>query len=377
MIYFDNNATTQVLDEVREAMQPFLSDQYGNPSSAHALGTKARVAVDRARKQIATCLGVTSSEIVITGCGSEANNQAIIGTLLRHLGKEGKNLVVSAIEHPAVLATAKWAAKTFGFECRIAPIRIKENTVDPQPFLERFDQNTVLVSVMAANNETGILLPLKDIFKGARAVGAICHTDSVQGIGKIGIKPSNVGADLLSFSAHKFHGPKGIGGLYVRRGVKLESLLHGGSQENGRRAGTEAVANLVGMGCAAEIARDTDVEMIRALRDDFEQRLLELYGDQVQINFKDLPRTPNASSVQFKGQDGNLLLIKLDRKGFCVSTGAACSSGSLSPSKGLMAMGLKEREAAATLRISFSKLNTQAEVDSLLEALPNIFPIRP
>lgn len=372
MIYFDNNATTQILDEVRDAMLPFLSDQYGNPSSAHALGNKARVATDRARKQIATCLGVTSSEIVITGCGSEANNQAIIGTLLNHMDTPGKNLVISAIEHPAVLATAQWACKRFGFECRIAPIKIKDHQIDPQPFLDCIDENTVLVSVMAANNETGVLLPLVPIFKAARSVGAICHTDAVQGIGKIGIKPLEVGADLLSFSAHKFHGPKGIGGLFIRRGIKLESLIHGGSQENGRRAGTEAVPNLVGMGAAADIAQNTDIEAIAKLRDMFEERLLALYGNKVHINFRDLARTPNASSVQFKGQDGNLLLIKLDRQGFCVSTGAACSSGSLTPSKGLMAMGLNQREAAATLRISFSKLNTVAEVEALLEALPKI-----
>ncbi len=375
MIYFDNNATTPVLPEVREAMLPFFEDAFGNPSSAHALGTRSRVAVDDARKRLAALIGVMPTEIVFTGCGSEANNMAIVGTLLARFQNgqsSGKNLVISAVEHPAVRETAAWAAAKFGFELRLAPIRLAGGAVDPAPFLELIDADTVLVSVMTANNETGVLLPIAEVFRAAKAVGAVCHSDAVQGLGKVRVRPAESGADLLTFAAHKFHGPKGVGGLYVRRGTQIEPLIHGGPQESARRAGTENVAYVVGMVRAAELAAQQDLEAIRALRDGFEAGLRARFGDRVTINFADVARTPNASSVSFRGQDGNLLLIKLDRAGICTSTGAACSSGSLSPSKGLLAMGLSEKQAQSTLRFSFSKLNTEAEVDQCLDTLAGL-----
>ncbi|MDJ0836882.1 MAG: cysteine desulfurase family protein [Acidobacteriota bacterium] len=372
MIYFDNNATTQVLPPVREAMMPYLDDAYGNPNSVHQAGNRTRVAVERARGQLARALGVTSSEIVFTGCGSEADNQAVIGGLLARRG-EGKNLVVSAVEHPAVGATAAWAAKQFGFELRTAPFKTTGDAVDPTPFLDLIDNNTVLVSVMAVSNETGVIMPLAEIFAKARAVGALTHTDAVQAFGKIPLSPKKLGVDLLSLTAHKFHGPKGVGILYIRRGVKIEPLLHGGSQENARRAGTENVANIVGMGVAAEIAAAHDPADIRTLRDDFEARILDRFGDRISINFRNLPRSPGCSSVRFGSEDGNLLLIKLDRKGLCVSTGAACSSGSLKPSAVLMAAGLSEEAARATLRISFSHLNTPEEVAQAVDILGRVY----
>jgi len=376
VIYFDNNATTPLIPEVRDVMAPFWDQAYGNPSSVHSLGTAARVALDSARKKLAGVLGVTTGELIFTGCGSEANNQAIVGTLLTHFPSTGptRNLVISDIEHPAIKETAAWAAARFGFELRVAPIRFKGNNVDTAPFLELIDTHTVLVSVMMANNETGLVLPLAPIFAAAKAVGATCHTDAVQGLGKLTLNPKALGVDLMSFSAHKFHGPKGVGGLYIRRGQKLEPLIHGGPQENTRRAGTENVAFIVGMAEAAAIAVETSCDGVRQVRDYFETRL-EQFGNLVQINFKDMPRTPNASSVQFRKQDGNLMLIKLDRGGIAISTGAACSSGSLSPSKGLLAMGLSEKEAQSTLRFSFSKLNTCAEVDACMAVLSKL--VRP
>jgi len=368
LIYLDNNATTRVDMAVREAMLPYLEDAYGNPNSVHQAGNRARVAVERARGQMARALGVTASEIVFTGCGSESDNQAVIGALLARRG-EGKNLVTSSIEHPAVARTCAWAAEQLGFENRVAPFRVRDGAVDPSAFTELIDENTVLVTVMAASNETGVVMPLAPIFARAHEVGAICHTDAVQAFGKLPVSPREIETDLLSLSAHKFHGPKGIGILYVRRGVKIAPLIHGGAQENGRRAGTENVAQIVAMGRAAELAVASDSRELAAMRDRFETRLRERVGDKVTINFAGLERTPNTSSLRVAGADGNLLLIKLDRKGLCVSTGAACSSGSLKPSAVLTASGLSEDEARGTLRVSFSRFNTDDEVDEAVEII--------
>ncbi len=248
-----------------------------------------------------------------------------------------------------------------------------DGRVDPAPYLDVIDENTILVSVMAASNETGVTMPLAEIFAAARKVGALCHTDAVQAFGKIAIKPTEIGADLLSLSAHKFHGPKGVGILYIRRGVTLEPLIHGGSQENARRAGTENVANIVGMGKAAECADQANHEEVGHVRDYFETRLAETFGSHISFNFAGLARTPNTSSVRFGSEDGNLLLIKMDRKGLCISTGAACSSGSLSPSKTLLASGLDVEAAQATLRFSFSRLNTRDEVDRALQIIARVY----
>ena len=374
MIYFDNNATTKVLPEVRDAMTAFWGDDYGNPNSVHQEGTRVRAAIERARGKVAKILGVTSSELVFTGSGSESNNHAILGALLA--APSGGNIVMSAIEHSSVKTTCEWAAQRFGFELRIAPFVIRDHAVDPQPFIDLIDQNTRLVTCMYANNETGVIMPLKAIFEAAGKVGAVRHSDCVQGVGKLPLEPKNMGIDLVSFSAHKFHGPKGSGCLYVRRGVKLESLIHGGPQENTRRAGTENVANIVGLATALEIAVASEKEPLHQLRDYFEARLSEVLGKHTIVNFHNVARTPNCSSVCFPGNDGNVLVIKLDRKGFCTSTGAACNSGSLKASGGLMAAGLSEADAAATLRFSFSKYNTREEVDHLLGMLPEVLKIR-
>jgi len=374
MIYFDNNATTPVIPEVKEAMAPFLGDLYGNPNSIHQQGTKTRAAIEKSRGVIAKILGARPSEIVFTGSGTESNNQALVGTMIP-LIPNGGNLVISSLEHASVRVTGQWLAERFGFELRIAPFKIKNGEVDPQPFIDLIDENTRLVSVMAANNETGVIMPVRAIFAAARSAGALCHSDCVQGVGKLNIDVAQLGVDLLSFSAHKIHGPKGCAGLFVRRGLKLDPLVHGGPQENGRRAGTENVTNIVGLGEALRVAQDTGTDGVMQIRDYFEERIAEL-GERVMINFKDFPRTPNVSSVCFKGMDGNVLVIKLDRKGICVSTGAACNSGALSASRGLLAAGLSEVDAAATIRFSFSKLNTREEVDEFMLALTAVLPGR-
>lgn len=371
MIYFDNNATTPILAEVRDAMLPFFETEYGNPNSVHQVGNRARVAIERARNQMAGALGVNTGEIIFTGCGTEANNQAILGALLARRGR-GKNVVISAIEHPAVREAARWACDLVNAELRIVPVAYAAGAIRLEPFTQAIDANTVLVSVMYANNETGTILPVQAIFRAAKTVGAWCHSDCVQAFGKLPLKPRRFGADMITLSAHKFHGPKGVGALYLKRGIKIDALLHGGGQESGRRGGTENVALIAAMGKAAELVGTGNSDHSRAIRDYFEARLAERMPDQAQINFRDLPRLPNTSSVQFPGQDGNLLLIKLDQKGLCLSTGAACSSGSLSASKPLLAMGLSEEQATATLRFSFSRLNTKAEVDNALTMLETV-----
>ncbi len=371
MIYFDNNATTQIAPAALAAMKPFLDEGYGNPNSSHQEGTRARAAVERARVQTAKALGVNASEIVFTGSGSEADNHAVLGPLWAR-GEPGKNLVISAVEHPAVRVAAEWAAAHFGFELRVAPIRLADDGVDAAPFLDLIDRDTLLVSVMYANNETGVVLPIQEIFAAAGAVGATRHTDAVQALGKLPINPKALGADLLTIAGHKIHGPKGVGALYIRRGVAIEPLIHGGGQESGRRAGTENTAQIVGFGAAVELAVQPGMDAVRALRDRFEAELDRRFGDRAVVNFQTLPRTPNTSSVQFPGQDAALLLIKLDRRGICVSTGSACNSGSLKASSVLTASGLSEKAAAATLRFSFSRMNTEAEVDKALDALEDI-----
>lgn len=372
MIYFDNNATTKVLPEVREAMLPYLGSEYGNPSSAYQLGNHNRVVVERARAAIAGCIGAVPSELVFTGSGTEANNHAIMGTLL-HQKKQGKkNMVISAVEHPAVTKAAQWVAELLDMEVRTAPITYKDGNIDTAPFLDLMDDETAMVSVMLVNNETGVVLPVAELFKEASKRGIVTHCDAIQALGKVRICVKDLSCDLLSLSAHKFHGPKGIGCLFVRRGTKLEAIIHGGSQENARRAGTENVPAIAGMAKAAELAMDNPIDDIQTLRDTFEKSLEDRLGERIRINFKDLNRTPNTSSIVFKDQDANLLLIKLDRKGVCASTGSACSSGTLSASPILLAMGLDKKQAEATLRFSFSKLNHLSEVERAVETLKKI-----
>ncbi len=373
MIYFDNNATTAVTPAVFDAMLPFLKEQYGNPSSIHQLGNQARVAVEQARGRVAKAIGARSSEITFCASGTEAGNFAIAAALqqAKLAGKlnADSNIVITAIEHPAVKAAAAWFGKLYDVTVRVVPMHFDNGAVSPAPFADAIDANTLLVSVMLANNESGLILPVAEIAALAKSVGALVYCDGVQALGKVPVDVKKLGVDMFSLSAHKFHGPKGIGALFCKRGLKLPAMLHGGSQESGRRAGTENTPGIVGMGVAAERAAACDTVVIAALRDTFEQGLRERLGDKIHVNFADLPRTPNISSVQFKGADGNLLLIMMDQQGLCASTGSACSSGSLSVSPVLLAMGLREAEAKGTIRFSLSRLTTRDEVDRALDAV--------
>lgn len=362
MIYLDNNATTKLTPSVTDAMLPFINDLYGNPSSAHQAGNKPRVAVEKARNQIAKVIGATPSEITFVGTGSEANTHAIIGGMLTPM-EPGKNLVISAVEHPSVRDAAKFAAKKFGFELREVSFCIKNGAVDPEPFFEAIDSDTKVVSIMLANNETGVIMPVREVFEHAKAYDCLRHCDASQGLGKVSVTIQDLGCDALTLAPHKFHGPKGIGIFYLSRKIKIDPWILGGPQEYGRRAGTENVAGIVGVGAAAASIESGISEKLAQLRNRFEVGLETALGSKVAINFKNLPRIPNTTSAQFRDQDANLLLIKLDKEGLCVSAGSACSSGSLSVSKVLLASGLTEKQAGATLRISFSKLNTIEEVD--------------
>lgn len=371
MIYFDNNATTEVTAPVFEAMKLFYQAEFGNPSSPHQAGNLPRVAVETARNQFAKAMGVSATEITFVGTGSEANTHTIIGGMLSPLEK-GKNLVISAIEHPSVREAARFAAKKFDFELRIAPFEIRNGRVAAEPFFERIDQNTKVVSIMLANNETGVLMPVGEIFEKAATFGCIRHCDAAQGMGKIPIIPRDLHCDALTLAPHKFHGPKGIGVYYQKRGVKIDPWILGGSQEYGRRAGTENVAGIVGAGEAVAQITPEVHQKLGVIRDYFEAQLASQLHDKVVINFQNLPRIPNSSSVQFLGKDANLLLIKLDQRGICVSAGSACSSGSLSVSKILLASGLTEKQAASTLRITFSRNNTLEEVDTCIQVLKDL-----
>lgn len=366
-IYLDNNATTEILPEVRQAMLPFLESAFGNPNSIYELGVQARAAIERSRHQVAQALGVGASEITFTGSGTEADNQALLGVAFANLTGR-KKIVISALEHSAVKETAKWLGK-FGFSTVEVPFVAEQGRVSLAPFSQAIDEETLLVSVMAAHNETGILFPLPEIAQHCKKVGALLHSDAIQAFGKIAFSPEQIGLDMVSISAHKCHGPKGVGALWVRRGLKLEALVHGGPQENQRRAGTENVAGIVGFGAAAALANPEKYKTVSDLRDRFEAELLARFGKRVMINFQDFARLPQTSSVQFVGMDGNILLIKLDRAGVFASSGSACHSRSLSVSKSLLAMGLTEKEARGSVRFSLSPANSAGDIDQTLQIL--------
>lgn len=369
MIYLDNNATTQVLPEVLRAMSSMLETEYGNPSSVYQHGNRSRVEMEKARGILASELGCLPSEILFTGSGTESDNLALFGVLSQHFNAS-KNVVISQIEHPAVANYGKWLER-FGIECREAPISIVDGKVDIQPFLDLIDEQTVLLSCMLANNETGLVLPVKDLFEAAKLNGVLCHCDAVQAFGKIPVNVKRLQCDLLSLSAHKIYGPKGVGALYLKRGTPFQAMLHGGSQENSRRPGTENVAGVVGMACAVSNF-DLDNTEVQRVRDYFESQLDQVFGQRIAIHHREMPRTPNTTSVGFHGKDGNVILIKLDQQGICVSTGSACHSGALSTSSVLLRLGVEPSLAKGTLRFSFSRWSTCDDVDRVIQVLKDI-----
>ncbi|HHU60608.1 MAG: cysteine desulfurase NifS [Bacillota bacterium] len=370
-IYMDHAATTAVRREVAEAMKPFFTSKFGNSSSVYDLGREARRGLDQARDKIFKLLGAErAEEIIFTSGGSEANNLAIKGVAWAYANK-GKHIITSSIEHPAVLDTANWLTQ-FGFELTVLPVD-EYGLVDSQKVASALRPDTILVSIMHANNEIGTIQPISEIGKIVRQHGALFHTDAVQTAGSLDLDVDELNVDLLSISAHKFYGPKGVGALYVRRGVRLEPLIHGGAQEKRRRAGTENVAGIVGMATALELAqteRKVESARLTKLRDKLIKGLQIIPDTKVNGDLEN--RLSNNVNVCFKYIEGESLLLNLDLKGIAASSGSACTSGSLDPSHVLLAMGLSHEIAHGSLRLTLGRENTEADVDYLLEVVPEI-----
>lgn len=364
-IYLDFNASTPIAPEVVEAMRPFLTDHFGNPSSHHWAGAPARAAVERARGQVATLLGCEADEIVFTSGGTEANNHALQGAFLAGRDR-GDHVVTSAVEHPAVLRPVEHL-RTLGARVTVVGVD-RQGRVDPEEVRRALTPRTVLVSVMHANNEVGTVQPIAEVAGVAHAGGALMHTDAAQSLGKIPARVDDLGVDLLSVAGHKLYAPKGVGALYVRRGTKLAPFMLGAGHESGRRAGTENVLLDVALGAACELAgRWTGADALRALRDRFEAALLAAFGAGVTVNGAGAERLPNTASVNFVGQVGAEVLAALP--GVAASTGSACHSGSVELSSVLSAMGVPPREGMGAVRFSLGRDSTWEELEAVVSAL--------
>lgn len=364
-VYLDNNATTPILPEVFEAMQAYFGERFGNASSIHHHGQETRAAVERARESVAALLGCRASEIVFTSGGTEGDNLAIFG-----LTQPGQHVISSTIEHHAVLNSCRHLEAS-GCEVTYVPVN-GQGQVDPDDVRRELRPNTRLITIMMANNETGVLQAVEEIGKVAADADVYFHTDAVQAAGKVVIDVKRIGCDLLSISGHKMNAPQGVGALYVRKGTTLRPMLFGGSHERSRRAGTENVPGIVALGKAAELAREAfsrgDLEQMSGMRDRLEQTILSQV-ESTGVNGRGAPRVPNTSSIHFDCIEGEALVIALDLKGVAVSTGAACSSGAIEPSHVLTAMGMPPERARGSLRFSLGKQNTPEEVDFALNLL--------
>lgn len=372
MIYLDNNATTQVAPEVFAAMQPYLTERYGNPSSAHGFGRSTRAAVENAREQVAELLGAADAgEIVFTSCGSESDNWAIGGFLEQNPGR--RHIITTRVEHEAVRNLCEHLAE---IGCQVTWLDVDENgELNLDDLRKALRRNTGIVSVMLANNETGILFPVEEIGRIVRENSdAVFHVDGVQAVGKIPIKLSEWPVDLFAVSGHKFHAPKGVGALYIRRGVTIPPFIIGGGQEQGRRSGTEAVPNIVALGRAAQLAGEfSGQQQIRELRDRLEDEILANFP-RARINGTAArsKRLPNTSSISFEGFDGSSILARLDQAGICVSTGSACNAESRETSGVLRAMQVPFERARGTIRFSLSRYTTRDDLERTLKVLPQI-----
>ena len=370
-IYADNAATTRMSDTAVKAMLPFLQDNFGNASSLYGIGQRAAESLQAARKQIAALIGAEPNEIYFTSCGSESDNQAILSAAATGARKGKKHIISTAFEHHAVLHTLKKLEKE-GFEIQLLPVDKKGN-ITAEQVKEAIRDDTCLVTTMYANNEIGSILPIGEIGKVCREKGVTFHTDAVQAAGHLPINVKEQNIDMLSMSAHKFHGPKGIGALYVRRGIPLQSLIEGGAQERGKRAGTENVAEIVSMAAALQEACDNmekNTAKVTALRDELIAGLKKIpHGE---LNGSEENRLPGNVSFCFEGVEGESLLLLLDDKGVCASSGSACTSGSLDPSHVLLAIGRPHEVAHGSLRLSLNEENTEEDVKYMLEVIPEI-----
>jgi cysteine desulfurase len=371
-IYFDNNATTRIDPAALAAMLPFFTEHYGNASSVHSFGAETAIAIKHAREQVQGLIGAASAqEIMFTSGGSESDNAAILSAL--DVEPDRNEMVVSAVEHPAVLALAWYLQRHRGIDVRIVPVDNKGQIIIPA-YKAALSEKTAIASVMWANNETGVIFPVEELAALAHEVGALFHTDAVQAAGRVPIDVSATQIDMLSLSGHKFHGPKGIGVLYVRKGVRFSPLVKGGKQERGRRAGTENAPAIVGLGKAAELARHrlhADAGKLAMLRDRFEAAALDAI-DRCFVAGGSANRLPNTSSIVFEGADGEIVLHELNKAGIAASSGSACSSGSTEPSHVLRAMKVPYTSALGAIRFSFSHDNTNEEANRALAVLPAI-----
>lgn len=370
-IYLDNAATTLVRREVADKMLSYYMDCFGNPSGIYSTGRDAKKALEGARRQVAKALNCQANEVFFTSGGTESDNWAIKGAALANANK-GKHIISSTIEHHAVLHSLQFLQKQ-GYE--VTYVKVDEfGAVDPEDVRSAIREDTVLITIMTANNEIGTIQPVSEIGRIARERGILFHTDAVQAIGAIPVDVEKMGVDLLSLSAHKFHGPKGAGVLYARKGVRLEPLIHGGAQERGRRAGTENIPCAVGLGAAIELAalkQKENAVQIAALRDDLQKSILDQIPE-VRINGHPVNRLPNNLNISFKYIEGEALLLMLDLAGIAGSSGSACTSGSLDPSHVLLAIGLPHEVAHGSLRLTLSEDTTREEIDEVKRILPPI-----
>ncbi|HAA65051.1 MAG TPA: cysteine desulfurase NifS [Thermoanaerobacter sp.] len=370
-IYLDNAATTPVDKRVLEAMLPYYSDVFGNPSSLHSHGQEAKKAIEEAREKVAKALGADSEEIYFTSGGSESDNWALKGVAYA-LKEKGNHIITTEIEHHAVLHTCRYLEKE-GFKVTYLPVD-EYGLVKPEDLKKAITDKTILVSIMFANNEIGTIEPIEELVKIAHEKNIYFHTDAVQAVGNVPIDVKKLDVDLLSLSAHKIYGPKGVGALYIKKGVKIHSLIQGGTQERNRRAGTENVPGIVGLGEAIELITknlDSHINKLKFLRDKLINGILEKIP-YTRLNGHPTKRLPGNVNVSFEFIDGESLILNLDMAGICASSGSACTSGSLEPSHVLLAIGLSKELARGSLRLTIGKDNTEEDIDKVLEALPQI-----
>jgi len=370
ILYFDNNATTQVAPEVLDAMLPFFREYYGNPSSMHSFGGQLYRKIEEARTKVASLIGAEPEEIVFTSCGTEGDNTAIMSALETNITK--RHIITTQVEHPAVLNFCKHLARK-GYRITYLPVDSK-GRLDKESFFRTISEDTAVISIMLANNETGVIFPIEEIGQMAKEKEVVFHTDAIQAVGKIPIRVKDLPVDMLTLSGHKLHAPKGIGALYVRKGSFFYPYIIGGHQERGRRAGTENVAFIVGFGKACELAEKSlkeDMKYIQCLRDKLESGLLKNCSDAV-VNGDVGNRLPNTSNISFEYVEGEAILLRLNEYGICASSGSACTSGSLEPSHVLRAMGVRNTAIHGSIRFSLSRYNQEKEVDALIEVVPKI-----
>ncbi len=371
IVYTDNNATTKVADEVIEEMLPYFGELYGNPSSMHTFGDKVGKKIKQARQRVADLINADPEEIIFTSCGTESDNSAIYSAI--NANPEKKHIITSNVEHPAINNLYKQLQKTKGYKVTFVPVN-KKGLLDLDLLYKSMSDDTAVISLMWANNETGVMFPIEAIAKKANEKNILLHTDAVQAAGKVPIDVKKNGVDMLSLSGHKIHAPKGVGVLYIKKGLKFSPFMIGGHQEEGRRGGTENSTSIIGLGKACELAKETLPIMdtkVRELRDYLQNQLLEKIPSS-SVNGDLEQRLPNTLSIGFDAVEGESILLMMDREGICASSGSACTSGSLEPSHVLMAMEVPYKSAHGSIRFSLSHYNTKQEMDHIISVTPPV-----